>query len=326
VAIWIVGLLSLLIGSFAFDMHLEARVTSYCRKRLRAEYLSRSGIEVAHMLLAKSGEIKKNALGEEEGEEVPWYSTAKRLSQGLGVTDIEVRLGEGVIRLAIVPEPSRRNVNRLAMDDWERILEVGDVPEEKWPQLIDCFFDWTDADNDPRADGAETEEWYQILDPPRRAKNASLDTVEELLDIKGFTPEILSGGLPPDAAEGDEPMSGIADLLTVFGDGKVNVNAASERVLMTLPDVDQTVALEIIDEREGSGAPDAEDASYRSVDDFCGRFPDLATVLRNRIVTESGIYRIVSVGNVHGVERTVRCIVSFGGAAMNVLRWWEDEP
>jgi general secretion pathway protein K len=240
-------------------------------------------------------------------------------------------VGDGSIILDIVPEPARRDINRLSEEDWERILEVGDIPEELWPDLIDSFYDWTDQDEEARLDGAETEDYYATLEKPYRAKNGPLDTVEELLLVKGFDTTILSGGELELGFEDEDPteISGIKDLLTVYGDGdgKVNVNAASERVLMTLEDVDELFAGAIIEEREGwldeTGLK--EDSSFESIDDLYRRIPELNPDLRRVITTDSKVYRITSVGRVLGVNRRVWCIVRHSGSALSILRWTEQE-
>ena len=36
IVIWVIALLSVLISGFAFDMHLESRIISYQRKKLKA--------------------------------------------------------------------------------------------------------------------------------------------------------------------------------------------------------------------------------------------------------------------------------------------------
>lgn len=323
-AIWVIGLLSILVGSFAFDMHLEARITSHYRKRIKADYLARAGVEKARMLLVRSAEVRNESNSEEEKAK-SWYAPAKSLSQGAAVVGLQSALGEGVIVLDIVPEPSRRNINKLQIDDWERILEVAGVPEEDWPGIIDSFMDWIDPDDDEHVDGAETDNYYALQDPPYRAKNGPLDTVEESLLIRNFYPSILFGGVPPDAPDGTPAISGAADLLTVYGDGQVNVNAAPIRILMTLPGVDERIAQDIIEERTGSPGTDPEDAAFKSPEDFFGRFPDLAPTLKGRIVTSSSIFRVRAVGSVHGVRHTIGCIVGVTATGTDVLRWWESQ-
>lgn len=332
VVLWVIGLLSMFVGSFAFDAHVEAKITTYYRNRLRAQYLAKSGVEVAEMLMLRSDEIKKKT--SEMAEEMRWYAPAKNLADGLAVRELKEPLGEGRILLDIVPEPARRNVNLLRKEEeWEHVLAVGEITEEMgvWPVLIESFLDWIDADSAARTDGAETDDYYGTLESPYRAKNAPLDTVEELLMIKGWNRTYLFGGTLPKGEYDDEPVtiSGIHDLLTTYGDGKVNVNAASKRVLMTLPGVDENVAEMIIGEREGvtdETTQEKPDTSFQNVADFFARMPGLdRPALEKYLTTSSKIFRITSTGVVHGVKSMIWCIVLFDGKNMTILRWWEEQ-
>lgn len=332
VVLWVIGIMSILIASFSFDAHIETRIVSYYRKRAKAESLSNSGLEVARMLMAKSREVSDD----DEDEEDRWLDGAKDLKNGV-VRDLKEELADGTIILNITPEPARRNINSLGGNDTEieenleRIFEVGGIPEDMWSELIESFLDWTDKDDDARFDGAETEDHYETLDPPYRAKNGPLDTVEELLLIKGFTRTILNGGMLK-LDERDEEgisVSGIGDLLTTYGSGKVNVNAASSRVLMTLNGVDELVAGAIIQDREGWINTDGEeeDNYYESANDLFARIPDLDASLKNSVETDSSIYRVSSVGEFGGVQREVWCIAAFDGKNkdLQIKRWREQD-
>ena len=335
VVLWVVCLLSIMLSSFAFDAHVEARITSYYRKRTKADWLAKSGMEVATLLMAKRDDVRGKADKDKDPDD-RWFEPAKRLSEGLAIRGLEEKLGEGKIELDIVPEPARRNVNLLKEDDWERMLEVSGVPEEMWDELIDCALDWIDKDETVRIKGAETEDYYSRLDQPYKAKNGPLDTVGELLLVKRFNSAILYGGTIKIGSETDsifadekeEPIAvtGIDDMLTTYGDGKVNVNAASRRVLMTLPDVDDLVADAIIEEREGltNEKGQKEDTSFKNVADFQARVPEASTKLKDYVTTDSGIFRINSAGVVHGVRRQVSCIVEYANKNLTILRWREE--
>jgi general secretion pathway protein K len=332
-ALWVVVLLSLIVSSFAFDMQVESRITSFYRKRLKADYLAQAGVERARMLLVKSLEPGIQDEDNYEDSDAPWYPYSRQLSEGDALHGYSDTLDSGRISVDIVPEPARRNINRLVTnkEDWEKTLKIAGVPEEKWDELTDCLNDWIDPDGKQRVYGAETEDYYMHQDnPPYKAKNLPLDTIGELLLVKGFRRAMVYGGLPEDAVEGEPPMRGMADLLTVFGDDKVNVNAASREVLMTLPGIDDIIANDIIYERtkdEELGANvKKEDSSFKNVGDFFGRFPELQGSLNNRITTGSGTYRITSRGISSGVSRQVSCIATVAKTGdMRVLRWTEGD-
>jgi len=332
--LWTICLLGMLVGSFAFDAHIESRITSYYRKRAKSAWLAKSGVEIAEMLMYGSSEMTRGAEKTPEDDEDQWYDQKKKLAEGLAIRGMTRELGRGTITIDIVPEPARRNVNLLKETDWERIFEVAGIPEDMWPELIDSFYDWTDKDDVSREYGAESEDYYEELDDPYRADNGPLDTVAELLLVKGFTRTILSGGALKLHPDDDDPIyvSGIEDLLTTYGDGKVNVNAASKdkRVLMTLPDVDELVAGAIIEEREGwwDEEGEQEDTSFKNVGDFISRISSITELhpdLSKHVTVDSKIYRIRSLGTVHRVSREISCIVKHAKKQMTVLRWREEE-
>jgi len=299
---------------------------------VKAISLARAGVERARMLLVKSAEpdITEETF---KDKSAVWYTAAKALARGLDVQGYADKLDTGEISVDIVPEISRRNINRLSRTDWERVFDVAGIPEDKWNELMDCFEDWKDGDDLRRTYGAETDDWYSRLESPYRAKNGPLFTVDELLLIKGFSYSMLYGGPVNEPDQGDdepgESMSGMDDLLTTFGDGKINVNAASPRVLRTLSGIDDVIAGKIVQDREGYGADkkDRSEHSFKGTDDFFSRFPDLRAVLKDSITTDTGIYRITSSGACGGVTRTVACIVVVDRKTgmMTVNRWQESE-
>lgn len=323
VVLWVIALLAVLISGFAFDMHIESRIVSHLRKKVKAEYLARAGIERARMLLVHCQQIK--GVGDtEEMKAEPWYNDAKRLKQGYGIIGLTDPLGEGTVVVDITPEPALRNINTLKDEDWERIFKVGNVPEELWSELIDSVNDWRDADDQPNLDGAESD-YYMKLEPPYKArghngKAANLDTVDELLLIKGWTRAILYGGPLTEGETNGVIMTGIADLLTALPESgtQVNINAAGKRVLLTLPGIDDVKADAIIAEREGLtvGGQIDQDHFFTDVNNFLGRIPELNSInptdreyLKTLISTASQVLRIKSVGRVHGVEQKIISLV-----------------
>lgn len=338
--LWVLGLLAMLVASFAFEAHIESRLTFFYRNRTKAEYLAQSGVDVAQLLIARRGQLLGTKRDPEKAAEDIWYDAAWNLADKSTVANMVHDLstagtGQGKIRLSITPELAWRDINQLFPQSkendevWESILEVGKIPEEMWPVLIDSFYDWTDPDDAPRPDGAETDDYYANLSTPYRAKNAKLDTVGELGLIKGFSKEILIGGiLRTGSFERDKvEVLGISDMLTTDGnDGKVNINAADERALRTLPDVDEEMAQLIIRQRE-KWVDDAgeERNGFRSAAEFFSLFPDFPLRAKDFVTTDSTIFRITSTGEFNGILSTISCIVSVVNDRFVISRWMEDD-
>jgi general secretion pathway protein K len=326
VALWTVLILSLLIGGMAYEMHIEAGITSYARKRLKAQVAARGGVEYAKFLLAKS--FESNATEQQDEAKEALRVLAKNLERGIGVSGTEVQMGGSKAVLDILPEAGRRNVNTLGDEDWEELLDQSGVPEENWPDLIDCFMDFTDANDDHRLNGAEKDDAF-YKDQGYEPKNAPLDTVDELLLIKGFTPEIVYGGPPPEPK--GEPLRGIAPLLTTFGDGKVNVNTATREVLLTLTTsrgkmMDEWVVDDLLKYRLGEdGLPNTKDDGFKSVQEAIsksGMDPALADKIS---VSDRQFVRVTSSGENHGVKSGVWAVFEVGDRKITPIYWREEQ-
>ena len=346
--LWIIGLLGIIVVSFAWDANLEGKVASYARKRAKTDAVARSGMEVAKWLLHHAAELPDED-EEEASEHDAWLPEARALRNGQAVFRTG-DLGDGVYRLDIVPVGSGgdqgdmgRNVNSLKDDDWERIFSnVLALPEDYWPELIDSFNDWIDADDIPRSNGAETEDYYATLDRPYSAKNGPLDTVRELRLIRGFSDAILSGGvLNPEDPEAQRIFvsNGVQRVLSTRGDGKVNVNAVGNDqsgilLLMTLPGIDEIAARAILEERENvtAASSDSDDTLYKSVEDFrvrVGEYLDDSSVYNYITVgmrenNSKNLFKVTSVGKIDRVTRKIMAEVEVVNGEMRVLSWLEE--
>jgi type II secretory pathway component PulK len=91
------------------------------------------------------------------------------------------------------------------------------------------------------------DDYYLSRPTPYRAKNGDFETIDELLLVKGMTPEILYGNIVnmPRRAELETRLPwerelqpgeslGIARYVSLHSSGQVNVNTASPEVLMAL--------------------------------------------------------------------------------------------
>jgi general secretion pathway protein K len=142
---------------------------------------------------------------------------------------------QGSFKLVIEDEGGRIAVNRLVSSSAynplirDLLLRLLTGPyfrleQGKASELLDAIKDWIDADDEVTGAGAEGA-FYGGLERPYAAKNAPLDCIEELLMVKGISRELFYG-------TGESP--GLAQCLTVFGDGRININTAPKPVLRAL--------------------------------------------------------------------------------------------
>lgn len=326
ITLWVLVILSLLIGTFAFNMHIEAGISSYYRKRLQAQYLAQAGVELAKVILIRSAEAGGGAEEEEELDEIG--KQAERLVHG-GSVKITRELGRGKIDLTIHPAESRRNVNRLQDPlGWDDVFDEANVPDDVMlrQELVHCFFDWTDPNDTKHADGAESDDSF-YEDRGYEVKDGPLDTVDELMLIKGFTTEILFGGVPEDSREA--PMKGIIHTLTTWSDGRVNPNAADFRTLMTLPGIIEEEANGILAWRRGADGVDGteDDELFEDVNQAVVAAGGLSAEAQALLTVQEIKYiRVDSIGEVgkgKPVRSGISCMIRLDRETARAVFWHE---
>lgn len=364
IALWTIALLSMLVMSFALDAMLEGRISTYVRQRRRVDYLTQSGVAIAEMLMEKQQNVSASSSADESEDR--WKEPALRIKRGQTAV-VEEPIGDGAVHIEIIPEPARWNINVLMGKNydevWEQIFTTAGIPQELFSELIDCWNDWVDADSTPLTDGAE-DDYYKSLEPPYKARNKQIDTVDELRLVKGFVPAILDGGVLNPEEKNKElqiTVRGIKELFTTYGDGKINVNAAPMEVLLTIPGIDEITAGAIIEEREGANAggtlsarsgaaaagssrsasrtssssrtatsaasqasSEPEDYSFTSVGDFMSRVPGLDSGVSAYVNVKSSTFRLVIQGEAAGITHTIQAIAEVENSRVRYLRWRED--
>jgi type II secretory pathway component PulK len=117
--------------------------------------------------------------------------------------------------LGVTDEAGKINLNALLKIDstgnkaHDLLMTLPNMTED----VADSIIDWLDPDDTPRTSGAEND-YYQALSPPYSCKNGPLDSLEELLLVKGVTPQLLFGN--------DQNRNGIMDTDEDDGTGTVD--------------------------------------------------------------------------------------------------------
>ena len=119
------------------------------------------------------------------------------------------------------PEEREEMINTLREFFLLYMVDGGDDP-------TDAILDWLDHGeefDDEREEGAESD-YYEGLENPYPCKNGPMDSIEELLLIKGITPEMYFG-------DPENELLPLTEYLTVHGDyyGRVNINTAEPEVI-----------------------------------------------------------------------------------------------
>jgi type II secretory pathway component PulK len=131
-------------------------------------------------------------------------------------------------KYGVTDEAGKLNINALIAADptgqvlHDALMTLPNMTED----VADAIVDWVDPDDTARANGAESSA-YLSLPNPYRAKNGPIHTLDELLLVRGVTPQLLYGtdrnrnGQPDDDPNGgqlvDNTFRGWAEFLTPYG-------------------------------------------------------------------------------------------------------------
>ncbi len=92
------------------------------------------------------------------------------------------------VAIRIEDEAGKIMLNRIDGENIGWLISALDLPQDQVEILRDSFDDWIDQDDEPRANGAETDFYLQR---GYAARNGPPNSVEELGDIRGFTPALV---------------------------------------------------------------------------------------------------------------------------------------
>jgi hypothetical protein len=191
-------------------------------------------------------------------------------------------------------------------------------PEDKLydaPELARNLIDWVDADSD-RQRGGDEDSYYLGQDPPYRAANRALLTLDELRLIEGF----------------DGPLvEALAPYLTVhpyaLGEG-INPNTAPPWVLAMFylgvaEDfrlADAGVVDDLLDIRESGGILCADETNDPSCTPIRDALAGQLVMPPPTFVAET--FRVTAVAEVEGIQRTVETVIDRSNVEEPLVLSW----
>ena len=237
VTIWIVLVLAGLVLVFSRSTRVEAIATANYIASVQADSIARGALQYAIAQLQSDQEVVILTQGEDLFEAVEletgfFWVLHPNLSDDRNYT------------YGLTDEASKINLNSATE---EMLLKLPGMTSE----LASAILDWRDTDSEITPGGAENE-YYLLLADPYYCKDGPLETVEEILLLRGASEEILYGedtnkngvldAQENDANESEPPDNkngrldrGIYDYVTVYsrqpnvsqeGEDRINVNEA----------------------------------------------------------------------------------------------------
>jgi len=235
----------------------------------------------------------------------------------------EQQLGAGMLRVRLIDESGKININRVNEETLRRVFLNLGIDAARSDILVDSIMDWRDPDDLHRANGAEND-YYQSLTPPYTARNGPLDTVEDLLWIRGMTPDLFYG-YPQPGAEPAEASKRVAlrDLFTVDSPiDRVNLRTASAEVIHALLGIPLEKCRSFVAERKK--------LSERTLADLLPLLGVGAAdnAMQMFIFANPSVVAVEAEGRLSGSQmgRRIKGVVRLGGAqGFELLRWLDRD-
>jgi len=222
-------MLLVIVGEFSRTMKTELNITRNFKEEEEAYQLAVAGFEQAKMEIL-SVSYNPYVYLDDDGA-VTFYSTEGTSGDDDDdeklVFNREVQLGSGRFKYSITDEKGKLNINIASVNQLRDIIRDTGVESTEADIVVDSIIDWRDANDLIMVNGAE-EDYYRSLPEPYSSKDSRFDAVEELLLVRGVTPEIYYGSI---AVGGEKEDQGIKDYLTVWGSNEINLSTSYFKVL-----------------------------------------------------------------------------------------------
>ncbi len=244
VALWALCFLTTFAVYLGIGVSQKISLIERLDARDRLRYLAEAGVKAAILELEtdKSLEEGCDTFNESWSDNPKIFKEIKVGEGNFTVSYIYFEGEEQKKRYGLKDEESKININKANKDTLKRLFHnVAGAEEDKAEEMAYCLIDWRDANStlEHIRYGAEDDD-YTSLSVPYEAKDADFEILDELLLIKGMDRGVFSK---------------IKDWVTIYGEGKVNINTASPAVLEALG-IDNKLANKIALYRKGEDLTD----------------------------------------------------------------------
>ncbi len=308
--LWVIAILSVVVLEFCFAMRTEVNIVSNFKEETQLYGIAEGGVHraIAEMVYkhdARVQQLRKTIILEEiPPEKREWMADGRPYL---------LPFVQGTCEVRVMSEAGKININTVSDATLRKIMTQFGLEGEAKDVVVDSILDWRDPDDLYRINGAEND-YYQSLKEPYNCKNGNLDSIEELLLVRGVTPSLFYGRKETKKEEEvfNLKMEGIGlkDIFSIYASGEqIDINSATLPVLRILLGVPKEIADQIIQARE--------EKKFQNQPDLLQRVPALSPFIGEAaklIVYQSSIsyYTIESRGkgkegrSVQGLKVTIK--------------------
>ena len=309
--LWVSAALAAIAFSVATTVRGETERTSTLQEGVRTYYLATGAIERL-LLWIQWGPDQTMPDGRTKYFEAGTPRVFMQFPTGSAVVDV-------------IPETAKLNLNTTKPDELFRLLVQMGIALPAAQELTQAIVDW----RTPAPAGLTLfDQYYLTRQPSFRARHASFMETEELLLVKGMTPDLFYGTLVRDPQGRLLPRPGLRDVLSVFGsEGAVDVNYAAPEVLTAIG-VDPVAIAAIVERRRAM--PFRLPADLAPIAQIAGPAGSRLMMGGNTMFTFRATAQLrLPDGRPSDLTRTVSALLKFHNKPVNappieVLRWYDN--
>ena len=320
--LWVLMLLTVIVGEFCYTMRTRVNITRNFKESTQAYYIAVAGLNEAIEEIIRQEIMPRRTVSVDTDSEVEpkpeWRFNTNIAPMAFGNGSYEVRI-ENI--------SGRININLAGKPLLLTMLSGFDLEESEMDIITDSILDWRDSDRNHRLNGAE-DDYYQSLPEPYESKDDDFDSVEELLLVRGMTPEIFYQGFenfvtvyPKMKKRGLRKKSKKKE----FDYNKLNANAIPVEMWAALPGMTEELTSEIMayrDEKDFNTLGEVK--SLIGVDVFRG-------LSRYLTLETTSYYRVSSTGKIHGsrISEGVTAIIQISKQIrekFQIIEWVDEIP
>ncbi|MFO8085326.1 MAG: type II secretion system protein GspK [Desulfobacterales bacterium] len=309
-------------------MRTEINITRNFKEKSEAYYVARAGLMQAIYELIRIETTPFQPLPDEEIQPME-EEEEEKADWRINIKTPDISFGTGTFSVKIENEAGKININMADANLLRMMLNNFDLDDTEKDVIVDSILDWRDEDTLQRLNGAE-DDYYLSLSEPYHAKNDDFESVEELLLVRGVTPEIFHGGLEDiitvyTEKQGARSMRSRRQRGRTgknFSYNKININFASEAMLKALPQMTEEIVRDLMEFRK------EKDLSMPDILEIAGpgTYAEIAPYITTARDAKSPFFTIVSEGRFqdgpvkHRIEAMLK-IDARSEKKYKILRW-----